>query len=69
MANIPIMSVMTAVSNCLGVASHSVVIASKGGRMVLTMNVMLINNGALKISTGGKSTARVINWSWARGSG
>jgi hypothetical protein len=69
MRNIPIMSIVTAISYCLSVASHCSVITSIGGRMVLTMNVMLIDNDALEVTAGGKSTARVANWSGTRGSG
>jgi hypothetical protein len=63
------MSIVTAISDCLSVACNCSVIASISGRMILTMNVMLIDDDALEIRACGESTARVAIGSGTRCSG
>jgi len=63
------MSIYTAISDCLSVTSHSRIIYSIVGSMVLAVNIVLIDNPALKVSAGGETTVTIVSGSRARCSG
>ena len=60
MGNIQVMSIYTAISDCLSVTSHSRIISSIVGRMVLTVNIVMIQNHALEVSAGGETIASIV---------
>jgi hypothetical protein len=69
MGNIQVMSIYTAISDCLSVTSYCRIINSIVSRMVLTVNIMMIDNHALEVSAGGETIAGIANGSGARCSG
>jgi hypothetical protein len=69
MGNIQVMSIVTARSHCQSISSQSGIINSVGGRMVLTVNIVMIDNHALEVSAGRETIATIVNRSGTRSSG
>jgi hypothetical protein len=69
LGNIQVMSIYTATSDCQSVTSHSRIIYSIFGGMVLAVNIVMIDNFALKVSASGETIATIVNGSGARCSG